>query len=78
MTDGVKDKMVTRKPASGNQRTVFQVEGITCLDCARKFEQAVGAMPGVISVSLNAMTGRLMLEGQSDLEKMRRLGQEEN
>ena len=29
------------------KETAFQVTGITCLDCAQKFEQAVKGLPGV-------------------------------
>lgn len=60
------------------QSAVFQVEGITCLDCAQKFEKAVGGMPGVIKASLNTMTGKLTVEGKADLAGIRQLGLEEN
>ena len=56
----------------------FQVEGITCLDCAQKFEKAVSEMPGVIKASLNAVTGKLTVEGRVDLAGIRQLGLEEN
>lgn len=59
-------------------RTVLQVSGITCLDCAAKFERAVNALPGVVKASLNTMTGRLTVEGTADLAAIRRLGQDEN
>ncbi|HML35152.1 MAG TPA: heavy metal translocating P-type ATPase [Sporomusa sphaeroides] len=57
---------------------LFQVDGICCMDCAAKFEQAVAALPGVKSVNLNKVTGKLSLEGAVDLEAIRRLGAEEN
>ena len=58
-------------------KTVFQIDGITCLDCAQKFEKAVGQLPGVMKASLNTMTGKLTIEGAADLQSIRRLGQEE-
>ena len=58
-------------------KTVFQIDGITCLDCAQKFEKAVGQLPGVMKASLNTMTGKLTIEGAADLRSIRRLGQEE-
>lgn len=58
--------------------TVFQVDGITCLDCAQKFEQAVNQLPGVINASLNTMTGKLTVTGTADLQAIRRLGLEED
>ncbi len=60
------------------EKTVLQVDGITCLDCAQKFEAAVRGLPGVHSASLNTMTGRLTVEGAVDLPAIRRLGREEN
>ncbi len=53
---------------------LMQVDGISCLDCAQKFEKAVGALPGVTKASLNTMTGKLTIDGQVDLEAVRRLG----
>ena len=58
--------------------TEFKVTGITCLDCAQKFEQAVKDLPGVMEASLNTMTGKLIVEGKADLAAIRQLGLEEN
>ena len=60
------------------RQTVLQVDGITCLDCAGKFEAAVRQLPGVVSVSLNPMSGRLTLTGAVDLPAIRALGREED
>lgn len=57
---------------------VFQVEGITCLDCAAKFEKNVAALPGVSRATLNTMTGKLTVEGAADLEAIRWEGKKEN
>lgn len=70
--------MTERKAATAQDAAAFQVKGITCLDCAQKFEKAIGELPGVTNVSLNTMTGKLMITGQVDLERIRRLGLEEN
>jgi Cd2+/Zn2+-exporting ATPase len=59
-------------------QTVLQVDGITCLDCAGKFEASVRQLPGVVSASLNPMTGRLALTGAVDLPAIRALGREED
>lgn len=58
--------------------TTFQVNGITCMDCARKFELAVNELPGVSKASLNSMTGKLIVEGVAELAAIRRLGREED
>lgn len=58
--------------------TVFLVEGITCMDCAQKFEKAVNELPGVIKATLNTMTGKLTVEGTADLTSIQELGREED
>lgn len=50
------------------------VSGITCMDCALKFEQAVRALPGISAAKLNTTTGLLRVEGACDLEAIRTLG----
>jgi len=63
---------------TSQQAIIFQVEGITCMDCAQKFEKAVNELPGVVKATLNTMTGKLTVEGVANLEAIRRLGQDEN
>ena len=60
------------------EKTVLQVDGITCLDCAQKFEQEVRRLPGVSGATLNALTGKLTVEGRVDVDAIRRLGRAEN
>ena len=36
--------MTERKAATAQDAAAFQVKGITCLDCAQKFEKAIGAL----------------------------------
>ena len=55
----------------------FQVQGISCLDCAQKFEQAVRQLPGVVQAALNPLSGKLSVTGTADLAAIRRLGSEE-
>ncbi len=57
---------------------VFQVDGISCMDCAQKFEKAVNGLPGVRKATLNVMNGKLTVQGEADLEKIRLLGREED
>ncbi|MCM0757297.1 cadmium-translocating P-type ATPase [Sporomusa sphaeroides DSM 2875] len=63
------------QPASPKQ-IVFQVTGITCMDCAQKFEKDIAALPGVTRAALNTMTGKLTVDGNVDVETARRLGTE--
>jgi len=50
------------------------VSGITCMDCALKFEEAVRELPGVTAARLNATTGLLRVEGACDIDAIRTLG----
>ncbi len=59
-------------------KTILQVQGISCLDCAAKFEKNVAALPGVARATLNATAGKLTIEGNVDLEAIRREGKKEN
>jgi len=60
------------------ETAVFRVEGITCIDCAARFEKNVAALPGVTRASLNTIAGKLTVEGLADLEAIRREGRKEN
>jgi copper chaperone len=42
------------------------VEGMTCEHCRRAVTQALGALPGVASVSVDLAAGRVQVEGQPD------------
>lgn len=66
------------EPLASENMQLFQVDGICCMDCAAKFEQAVATLTGVKSIKLNKVTGKLAVEGTVDLAAIRRLGAEEN
>ncbi|MBP2639617.1 MAG: copper/silver-translocating P-type ATPase,heavy metal-translocating P-type ATPase [Firmicutes bacterium] len=59
------------------KKAVFQVDGITCMDCAQKFEKEVNELPGIRKASLNKLTGKLIVEGITDLQLIQKLGQGE-
>ena len=65
----------TDEPIAANCE--FQVNGITCMDCAQKFEQAVRQLPKVTKASLNLVTGKLNVTGSADLSAIRDLGRAE-
>jgi len=64
--------MSTSAPGSG--ATILRVDGITCLDCAAKFERNVASLPGVTEARLNATVGKLAVEGPVDLPAIQREG----
>ncbi|MCX7780811.1 MAG: heavy metal translocating P-type ATPase [Negativicutes bacterium] len=61
-----------------HQTTTYNIEGITCMDCAQKFERAVNGLPGVVNASLNTVTGKLTVEGKADLKAIQELGKKED
>lgn len=65
-------------PSAADKVTVLNVDGITCMDCAQKFEKAVNNLPGVVKATLNTMTGKMVIEGAIDLKAIQELGKEEN
>ncbi len=72
--------MTLNKEKSGSDldKTIYQVDGICCADCARKFEKAVNRLPKVSKATLNTMTGQLLVEGVADINLIRHLGKAEN
>ena len=70
--------MTNERAVNEKLLATFQVTGITCLDCAQKFEKAVNELPGVMRASINTVTGKLTVEGKADLTSIRRLGREED
>jgi Cd2+/Zn2+-exporting ATPase len=58
--------------------TVFKIDGISCMDCAQKFEKAVSELPGVVKATLNTMTGKLTVEGEANVTAIQELGKEED
>ncbi len=46
----------------------YTVTGMTCAACSARVEKAVGAVPGVTSVSVNLLTGNMQVEGAAGPE----------
>ncbi len=81
--EGKKENYTIYPTGEGQQKPiqkarVFRVEGITCLDCAAKFEKNVAALPGVTGATLNTTAGKLTVEGEVDLEAIQREAKKEN
>jgi copper chaperone CopZ len=45
-------------------RKVFKLEDLECAHCAAKMEDKIRKLPGVISVSVNFLSGKLTLEAE--------------
>lgn len=68
-----------RKNTSPNiHNPTFFIEGISCLDCAAKFEKRVATLPTVEHAALNTATGKLSITGSVDIETIRDIGRSED
>lgn len=45
-------------------KKVLKLSALDCANCAAKMEKAIGKIPGVLSVTVNFMTGKLTLEAE--------------
>ena len=45
-------------------KKVFRFEGLACPNCAKKLEEAVKKMDGVLSCGVNFITGKLTIEAE--------------
>ena len=44
-------------------KKIFKLEGLDCANCAAKIENAVKALEGVTSASVNFVTTKMVIEG---------------
>ena len=47
-------------------RKTIKIEGELCANCAEKIKNAIGKLPGVNSVSVNAMTLKFTLDADDE------------
>ena len=45
----------------------FQVTGMTCAACSARVEKVTGAVPGVVSVQVNLLAGKMVVEATEDV-----------
>lgn len=56
----------------------YQIEGLSCTNCAGKFEKNVKQLPGVTSATVNFGASRISVEGQTTIEELEEAGAFEN
>lgn len=49
----------------------LQIEGMSCQHCQRAVQEALGSVPGVVSVDVNLENGSANVEGDADLRALR-------
>ena len=47
-------------------KKVFRFSGLACPNCAKKLEEAIRAMDGVITIGVNFITAKMTLEAADD------------
>lgn len=45
-------------------KKTFKLDGLDCANCAAKIENAVKALDGVASASVNFMTAKMVIDGE--------------
>ena len=46
----------------------YRIEGLSCTNCAGKFEKNVKQLPGVTSATVNFGASKISVEGQTTIE----------
>lgn len=61
-----------------SNKEVYRLEGLSCTNCAAKFEDNVKALPGVEDVSLNFGAAKLEVTGDASIEALEAAGKFDN
>ena len=56
----------------------YRIEGLSCTNCADKFEKNVKQLPGVTSATVNFGASKISVEGQTTIEELEEAGAFEN
>ncbi|OBZ01461.1 cadmium transporter [Streptococcus dysgalactiae subsp. equisimilis] len=56
----------------------YRIEGLSCTNCAGKFEKNVKQLPGVTSATVNFGASKILVEGQTTIEELEEAGAFEN
>ena len=56
----------------------YRIEGLSCTNCAGKFEKNVKQLPGVTSATVNFGASKISVEGQTTIEELEEAGAFEN
>lgn len=59
-------------------KEVYRLEGLSCTNCAAKFQDNVKAIPGVEDVTLNFGAAKLEVTGDASIEALEAAGKFDN
>ncbi|MBP3040737.1 heavy metal translocating P-type ATPase [Bacillaceae bacterium Marseille-Q3522] len=71
-------KIIPAKPPREERKTIYRVEGFSCVNCAGKFEKNVKQIPGVQDASVNFGASKIAVYGETTIEELERAGAFEN
>ena len=60
------------------KRQVYRIEGLSCSNCAAKFEKNVAQIPKVTNAKVNFGAGKLLIEGEATIAEIEAAGAFEN
>ncbi|MCS4486319.1 heavy metal translocating P-type ATPase [Staphylococcus americanisciuri] len=61
-----------------NKQTTYRIEGLSCANCAAKFERNVAALPSVTSATVNFGASKIYVTGTPSLKEIEAAGAFEN
>lgn len=60
------------------KKQVYRVEGLSCTNCAAKFEKNVSQIPKVTDAKVNFGAGKISIEGEATIAEIEAAGAFEN
>ena len=62
----------------GHEGKTYRIEGLSCANCARIFEDNVKSIDGVTDARINFGASKIFVEGEATLDEIERAGAFEN
>ncbi len=69
---------MTANQKKDKNKTVYRVEGFSCINCAGIFEKNVKSLPNVIDAKVNFGAAKVTVYGQTTMEELEKAGSFEN
>jgi Cd2+/Zn2+-exporting ATPase len=69
---------MTANLGNGKDKTVYRVEGFSCINCAGVFERNVKNLPNVVDAKVNFGAAKITVYGRATIEELEKAGAFEN
>src|SRR5690625_3136387 len=63
-----------RKVENNSQRSTFRLQGLSCMNCAAKFEKNIRQLPNVEDVHINFGASKLTINGEATIQELEKAG----